>query len=142
MTNARAALAAIAGLTSTFSLSCKSESVAQASPPAGEVRPSGHYCNLGVFTPVEWERHKSLVPKLAAATTDRLELADGYEFKFSGQFKEAGEWLDGVRRCCPTVRYQVEFETQTGPARLRVTGGAGAKEFIRAEFNQLFASRT
>ncbi len=138
MTMPRTALAALIAA-SASPLACKSESVARASPPASSAPTAeGHFCNLGVFTPIEWERHKSLVPKLAAATTAHLELADGYQFVFSGQFKEAGEWLDGVRRCCPTVRYDAAFEPRSGVATLRITGANEAKGFIRAEFDSLF----
>jgi hypothetical protein len=121
---------------------CKSESTALAAlPPGASAGPTGQYCNLGVFTPTEWQRHKALVPQLAAATTERQELEDGYLFRFSGQFKNAGEWLDGVRRCCPTIRYQVDFDPHAGMASLRVTGETGAKEFIREEFAALLGTK-
>jgi hypothetical protein len=96
-----------------------------------------HYCNLGFFTPEGLTRHKALVEKLAAAVTESDELENGYLFKFSGQFREAGEWLDGVRGCCPTIEYTVTFAAQSGPATLRLSGGAGAKEFIREEFSKI-----
>jgi hypothetical protein len=99
--------------------------------------PAGHYCNLGYFTPEGLARHKALVEKIAAAVTESDELENGYLFKFSGQFREAGEWLDGARGCCPTIEYTVTFAPQSGPATLRITGGAGAKEFIREEFGKI-----
>src|SRR5262245_22034876 len=109
-----------------------------ASPPAhaGDA-PKGHYCNLGVFTREEHERHRMLVGKAHAAVSASHELANGYSFDFDGQFKEAGELIDGVRRCCPTVDYHLEFTARGGPAMLRITGGDGAKEFIREEFKPL-----
>ena len=103
--------------------------------------PRGHYCNLGVFTPAGLQRHRDLVPQLAGAITERRELPNGYAFKFSGKFEAAGEWLDGTRRCCPTLDYQIEFTRQAGTAWLRVTGGAGAKEFIREEFRALMETK-
>ena len=99
--------------------------------------PPGHYCNMGVFTATSLKRHQELVVELMSAMDGRRELPNGYAFKFSGRFAAAGEWLDGVRRCCPTLDYQVDFERQAGTAWLRVTGDAGAKEFIRNEFHQL-----
>jgi hypothetical protein len=120
-----------------FALALAACKTAEASPPPTPT-PTGHYCNLGVFTPEEHAHLKSLVPKLVAATTTRKELPNGYAFEFSGQFKEAGEWLDSVRRCCPTVEYEVAFAPRGGPASMRITGGAGAKEFIREEFAPLF----
>jgi hypothetical protein len=128
---------------------CKTGSLDQACestpPPSGLTRlnssgptPTGHYCDLGALSPEETARLKALVPKLAAATTDHRELENGYEFGFSGQFKEAGELVDGARRCCPTVAYDVSFAPRSGPASLKITGGPGAKEFIREEFAPLF----
>jgi hypothetical protein len=114
----------------------------KAQPPPNaapqDAAPSGHYCNLGVFTRDEHERLRALTAKFHTAVTATRELADGYSFEFGGQFKEAGEWLDGVRRCCPTIDYHVDFASRGGPAVLRITGGDGAKEFIREEFKPLF----
>src|SRR5262249_46730143 len=133
---------------STSALACNPAAPVAAAPmqaqpqpaaaPAQDTAPSGHYCNLGVFTRDEHERHRALVGKFQAAVTATRELASGYSFEFGGQFKEAGEWLDGVRRCCPTVDYHVDFASRGGPAVLRITGGDGAKEFIREEFKPLF----
>jgi hypothetical protein len=92
---------------------------------------------MGFFTPEGLARHKALVPKVAAAVTARQELENGYLFRFSGQVKEAGEWIDGVRGCCATLDYAVTFSANAGPSTLRITGGPGAKEFIREEFAQI-----
>jgi len=110
---------------------------AKANAPAQAGAPSAHYCNLGFFTPEGLARHKALVEKIAAAVTESNELENGYLFKFSGQFREAGEWLDGVRGCCPTIEYEATFAPQSGPATLRIWGGPGAKEFIREEFSRI-----
>jgi hypothetical protein len=105
-------------------------------PAQGDTSPR-HYCNLGFFTPEGLTRHRALVEKIAAEVTESEELENGYLFKFSGQFREAGEWLDGVRGCCPTIEYTVTFAPQSGPATLLISGGAGAKEFIREEFSRI-----
>lgn len=114
--------------------------VAQAAP-AQAGAPSGHYCNLAFFTPESGARHRVLVEKLAAAVTSSEELENGYLIKFSGQFREAGEWLDGVRGCCPTIEYSVTFSPQSGTATMRITGGPGAKEFIREEFSRILQKK-
>jgi len=98
---------------------------------------SGHYCNMGFFTPEGLARHEALVEKIATAVTESDELENGDLFKFAGQFREAGEWLDAVRGCCPTLEYTVTFAAHDGPATLRIWGGAGAKEFIREEFSKI-----
>jgi hypothetical protein len=125
-------------------LACAPEHTARASttlapvdaPAEGSV-PTGHYCNMGFFTKEALARHEELIPKIVAAVTDREEIPDGFVFKLSGQFREAGEWLDGVRGCCPTVEYAITFTPRSGPATLRISGSAGAKEFIREEFRPI-----
>ncbi len=117
---------------------CHADPTAQASPPAAAPSPSGHYCNLAVFTPEEKARHHDIVEKFRTAVGEHHELANGYAFDFPGTFKEAGEWADGVRRCCPTVEVALDFSPRSGPAVLRVTGDGAAKEFIREEFKALF----
>ena len=119
-------------------LACSAE--AAPTPPPAQA-PSGHYCNLGVFSKEEWARHKELVAKFHAVVGASHELANGYSFEFPGTFKEAGEWLDGTRRCCPTIELALEFSPRGGPALLRATSDAAAKAFIREEFAQLFVQR-
>lgn len=109
----------------------------EAEAPAQGGAPPAHYCNMGFFTPEGLDRHKALVQKIAAAIKESDELENGYLFKFSGQFREAGEWLDGARGCCPTIEYAITFAPQSGPVTLRISGGAGAKEFIREEFSKI-----
>jgi hypothetical protein len=103
--------------------------------------PTGHYCNMGVFTASALKRHQELVPALVGKVSSWRELPNGYVFQFSGTFENAGEWLDGVRRCCPTLNYQVDFAPQGGNAQLRITGTNGAKEFIREEFDRIFVKK-
>jgi hypothetical protein len=107
-------------------------------PTARAAPPTRHYCNLGVFTKEELARHKELVRRLVPVVQGRRELDDGYAFRFSGQFKEAGELFDGTRRCCPTLGYRLDFAPDGGEATLQVTGAGAAKEFIREEFSVLF----
>jgi len=107
-------------------------STASAAPAA-----SGHYCNLGVFSPEELARHHELVEKLAPRVVEHRELADGYAFRLPGDFRETGELIDGTRRCCPTLNYVIEFAPKSGPTWLRVTGSDSAKSFIREEFSVL-----
>jgi hypothetical protein len=112
-----------------------------AAGPATAEPPAGHYCNLKVFSKEEGARLKELSPLLAAAVTRRDELADGYAFAFDGKMKWAGEWLDDVRRCCPTVHFDVSFPPQQGAAVLKITGEHDAKVFIREEFALLFGDK-
>jgi hypothetical protein len=128
---------------SALYLACTPERQAQASNSPAPVAPSpsGHYCNMGVFTPQQHARlEEQLVPKIVEAVTAKQELEDGYTFTFSGRLNEAGEWLDLVRQCCPTLEYQLTFEARGGPTTLSMHGGPGAKEFIREEFRPILAT--
>jgi hypothetical protein len=92
---------------------------------------------MGFFTPEGLARHKVLVPKLAAAVTEVRELGNGYAYTIAGSMRELGEFLDGARGCCPTVEYEVTFPPHSATITLRITGGPGAKEFIREEFDAI-----
>jgi hypothetical protein len=114
---------------------------ARSDAPKGPPAPTGHYCNMGVFSPAGLKRFHELVERMVAATGESRELDNGYLFKFDASYQESGEWLDGVRRCCPTIAFQVNFTPHTGPAELRVTGDNEAKVFIREEFHRLFGKK-
>jgi hypothetical protein len=69
------------------------------------------------------------------------ELDDGYEFLFSG----SGEWAAGLTEfvvfegeCCPFFVFELVFEPEAGPIRLRVRGPEGVKGIIA----EMFAGRT
>jgi hypothetical protein len=102
---------------------------------------NGHYCNLSVFTTAELERLKTLADKAARDVSARKDLDNGYAFQFSGELKEIGEWIDEVRRCCPTLRYEVTYEAHQGPVEIKVTGDDGARTFIHEEFRRLFEKK-
>jgi hypothetical protein len=116
---------------------CAACSASAADPAEG---PSTHFCNLKVFTEASGKRHVELTAKVVAAVRERRELDAGYEFVFPGELAELGEWLDGDRRCCPTLHYDLELTPMQGPARLRITGNQ-AKPFIREEFARLFGDK-
>jgi hypothetical protein len=68
------------------------------------------------------------------------ELEDGYQFHFPGSAEWAArltEFIVFERGCCPFFTFELIFEPEGGPIRLRVLGPEGAKE-IAAE---LAASR-
>lgn len=95
--------------------------------------PTGYYCDMSSFTKVESKRWMELGERLKITKT--VELANGYAMSLSGKFREAGEWLDGMRRCCPMVDIAASFPNRQGTAEFRFTapadGPPGGKEFIR-----------
>ena len=63
------------------------------------------------------------------------ELADGYEFTFPGDDQWAAKLIEFVateRKCCPFFVFELVFEQNCGPIRLRLSGSPGVKDFIRS----------
>ena len=96
-------------------------------------------CNLGVMSADERARYRELSRSLMDAREERRELDDGYEFRLAPakiSILEVAEWISFERRCCPFFNLQIEAEAHAGPLRLRMTGAADIKEFIRAELGE------
>jgi len=72
---------------------------------------------------------------------DRVEeLPDGFAFRFPKSEPWLGDVLELVkleRACCPFLTFEICFEPAEGPLWLRLRGGDGTKEFIRAELAPL-----
>ena len=61
------------------------------------------------------------------------ELADGYAFSFPGEnewISRLAEFVAFERKCCPFLSFELLFEDNKGPLRLRVRGGDAAKQFV------------
>lgn len=74
---------------------------------------------------------------LFVGAEERVELADGYAFRFPS----TGDWADRIgafvateRHCCSFFRIDVTYEPGLGPIWLRLTGPEGVKDFIAATF--------
>jgi hypothetical protein len=73
-----------------------------------------------------------------AAVRERRELTDGYAFLIAASavtLPEAAEWVDMERRCCPFLTIQLETPGGEDDWWLRLSGPAGAKAFLAAEFS-------
>ena len=80
------------------------------------------------------DRLEEIHTGISAGIQQRVELQDGYEFRFPGD----DEWLDKLlqfvrveRECCRFLKFEIASEPDKGPIRLRLRGPAGAKDFIR-----------
>lgn len=78
-------------------------------------------------------RRAGLIARLGEGVEEVSELPDGYELRFAG----SGEWvarlaafIAGERDCCAFLAFELRFEPQHGPLRLRITGPEGAKAFL------------
>jgi hypothetical protein len=98
---------------------------------------SGFYCNLKALSPEERQRHHALTLKLAGATAETKELADGYAFMLAGEavsIAELSEWVTAERKCCPFFDFEIAAERDGGPLWLKLHGRDGVKAFIHSEF--------
>jgi hypothetical protein len=112
-------------------------------PPGGNTEkqmttgPSKFYCNIKTLTPAEREHHKQLGGKLMAARKEIVETTKGYEFQYSPaevSLAELADWVGAESKCCPFFDFHIDVEREGKLLCLRLTGGEGIKEFIRAEF--------
>jgi hypothetical protein len=91
-------------------------------------------CNPGAMTSEQRRRYAELSKTLRESVREVQELPNGYEFEYAPDpavLLAVAEFVSLESRCCPFYRFVLEKEPGDGPLRLRVTGPAGAKEFIR-----------
>jgi len=122
--------------------------------PAAETAPLEKplVCDLQALTPADRERHHALTEKLGSAVTRSAELPDGYELTMDLErikdsrglpycVVEVAEWVDLESRCCPFLDFGILQSGRSHEVRVRLTGGRGAKAFLRQEFAMLAAAR-
>ena len=95
-------------------------------------------CNLGAFSPEQRQRHQAICSQLFAARQAVRELPDGYALRLPADDQTlllAATFITLERICCPFFDFALEVERDGGPLWLRLSGGAGAKDVLAAEFN-------
>src|SRR6516162_3930902 len=101
-------------------------------------RESRFACDRLALDPVARKRHfDELAPALAAADRSHRELPDGFEFEFppdAATVQRVLEFAAGERLSCPFFDIVVRMERERGSVWLRLTGGEGVKQFIKADF--------
>lgn len=104
-------------------------------PPGGARAATTYACNMNALTRTERAAHTERSRLLLGRVEKRRELPGGYAFRLpAGTLVDAAEWVSLERRCCPFFAFAIECAGERGPVWLSVTGGAGIKPFIRAEF--------
>ncbi len=92
-------------------------------------------CNMNALTRAERTDHEKLSQALFASVRERKELPNGYAFRLPATaMVDAARWVSLERRCCPFFAFELNQASHDGPLWLKVTGAAGIKTFIRAEF--------
>ena len=92
-------------------------------------------CRLDALDAAERERQSALRARLDSALERVEELPDGYLLRYRADaslFIAAAEWITLERRCCPFLRFGLEWHGQQPAPSLRLTGDAGVKEFLAA----------
>jgi len=88
----------------------------------------------------ERARYNVLRQQLEAAVQQTTQLPDGYAFQLQSErisLVELAEWVSYERKCCPFFDLVIEAPHENASLSLKVTGSAGVKDFIRAEFSAL-----
>jgi hypothetical protein len=101
---------------------------------AGESAPA-IACRPHALDKAQRKRQQELLALMHRSAQAKEELPDGFGFRLAAEpalFQQAAEWVSLERRCCPFVRFALEWkEDDTIWVRLR--GGPGVKEAIAAE---------
>jgi hypothetical protein len=95
-------------------------------------------CDPSGISPKEMELWvNEIVPRLYKAVEEIQELPNGYLWRLPNNpeiLPLVAADLNMERLCCPFLTYTLEIEPNHGPFWLRMTGGEGAKEFLRLSF--------
>src|SRR5690349_2327398 len=80
------------------------------------------------------ERKATVIAELKSLVVSRKELSDGYSFEFNGTdeiLDRLNSFIKTERMCCDFFTFQLTVEGEK--AVLNITGGEGAKEFLKEE---------
>lgn len=94
-------------------------------------------CNAKAISAADRPRYGALVKRLRAAMRHRNEISSGYAFKLDGSaitLPEVAEWISMERLCCPFLTLQVSASGNQPDWVLSLTGPAGVKPLLDAEF--------
>lgn len=93
-------------------------------------------CQLDALKGPERERQHHLVDKITRSVLSREELPLGYSFLVNTEkipLPEIAEWISLESRCCPFLDFTLDVSRNSGSVRVKLTGGRGVKEFVKAE---------
>jgi hypothetical protein len=73
---------------------------------------------------------------LRADAAEVQELPDGLAFRYAAeQYPQVAQFIANERLCCPFFSFVLEVTPANGPIWLRITGGAGVKDFLQDALN-------
>lgn len=121
---------------SVSQLDTGSSAAIQAQP--GKMPEGKFFCNSLALTPAQRAHHKRLTDKLLATRSDTVPTEKGYEFQYDPNIvslAELTDWVSAESKCCPFFDFHIDLEYAGRLLCLRITGEAGVKAFIAAEFH-------
>ena len=92
-------------------------------------------CRLDALDPEERARRAELAETVTGRFVEVRETADGYAARLAVDAelaRDAFEWILLERRCCPFLRLELGFESESNVMWLRLGGGPGVKAFLAA----------
>lgn len=100
-------------------------------------------CDPGALSPDQRRDHARLTAELARRMLGVDELTDGFAFRFPADSEiipGLAGFIANERLCCPFLKFGLEIGPEAAPFRLSLTGPETVKDFLQAEFAQVFKS--
>lgn len=94
-------------------------------------------CDMTALSAAQRERQQILMRDLHALIQETAALANGYAFRLKADeatILAAAEFITIERLCCPFLTFELAVGAGDEPVWLKVSGRAGVKQFIEAEF--------
>ena len=92
-------------------------------------------CNL---MPAELqERRRNLLSKVLTAVSERVELENGFQYRFASTgelISEVGRLIQLEHECCPFLTFRLTVEAGVKSVLLEITGPEGTKAFLTDVF--------
>ncbi len=95
-------------------------------------------CDLTAIPVEQKDGYQIAVQAMQAAIQEKLELANGYAFRFPVEPQLSARLLDFIaaeRLCCSFLTFTLEFKPEGGPLWLHITGPEGTKQFLAENFS-------
>jgi len=92
-------------------------------------------CDLTAIPESVREEHITSAPQLFQTAQEVRELPNGYVIRFvnePGKFMAVAKYIENERLCCPFFDFGLDIESNSGSLWLRLTGGEGVKELLKA----------
>ena len=97
-------------------------------------------CRLDALSGAEQSRRAQILATLRSRMTGVEHEAEGLVLRLRNEretFALAGEFVVYEARCCPFLRFDLTVEADGSTVRLRLSGGQGVGDFLRAAFADL-----